>query len=424
MGKEAIPKNATLHRNFLGALWHGAFLALGTAFTQPETVIAAFMVELTGSTVWVGGFSTVLVVAGALPQLFVARWIEPRPRKMPFLLLAIYLRVFSWGTLAWLIYAIGSEQPRLLAWALLGLLAVFYAAGGLGGVPYTDIIGKIIPLGRRGAFFGGRQALAGPLAVGAALLARQILADVPYPNNYVYLFALAATALLIASLGFWVVREPPRSDTDGRVRRWREYQGQLRETASRLRALVGVQLLTGFSLMAMPFYVVYARQELGASPQAVGWFILLQVLGGVLANMLWAWLVDRFGSRRMLAVCATVSALTPLLAVGLARLGWVGMLPIIFLGGATVTGRSVGFSTALLEVAPVGERPTYSALDAMLILPVAFLPLLAGIFLQHWSYPTLFLLTAGFVSLGAILTRGLPPRPMEGLGKGLESGTE
>ncbi|MGC9334308.1 MAG: MFS transporter, partial [Anaerolineae bacterium] len=333
-----MPKKATLDRNFLGALWHGAFLALGTAFTQPETVIAALMVELTSSTVWVGGFSTILVVAGALPQLFVARWIEPRPRKMPFLLLAIYLRVFSWGTLAWLIYAIGSEEPRLLAWALLGLLAVFYAAGGLGGVPYTDIIGKIIPLRRRGAFFGGRQALAGPLAVGAALLARQILAEVPYPNSYAYLFALAATALFIASLGFLLVREPPRSDADGRVRRWREYRGQLRETASRLRALVGVQLLTGFSLMAMPFYVVYARQELGALPEAVGWFILLQVLGGVLANMLWAWLVDRFGSRRMLAVCATVSALTPLLAVGLARFGWAGMLPVIFLGGATVTG--------------------------------------------------------------------------------------
>jgi MFS family permease len=404
-------KDATLDRNFLGALWHGAFLALGTAFTQPETVIAALVVELTGSTVWVGGFSTVLTVASALPQLFVARWVEPRPRKMPFLLLAIYLRVFSWGALAWLIFAIGSEQPRLLAWALVGLLAIFYAAGGLGGVPYTDIIGKIIPLGRRGTFFGGRQALAGPLAVGAALLARQLLAEMAYPNNYALLFGLAAAALFIASLGFWVIREPPRSEADGRVRRWREYQGQLRETAHRLRALVGVQLLTGFSLMAMPFYVVYARQELGAPPEAVGWFVLFQVLGGVLANLLWAWLVDRFGSRWMLAVCAILSTLTPLLAVGLGRLGWAGMLPVIFLGGATVNGRSVGFSSALLEVAPSGERPTYSALDTVLILPVAFLPLLAGVFLQHWPYPPLFLSVAGFVGLGAVLTRLLPSRP-------------
>lgn len=402
-----------LERNFLGALWHGAFLALGVAFTQPETVIAAYVAELTGSTVWVGGLSTVLIVANSLPQIFVARWIEPRPRKLPFLLLAIYLRVASWAVLAWLIFAIGSERPGMLAWALVGLLAIFYAGGGLGNVPYVDIIGKIIPPMRRGAFFGGRQALSAPLAVGAALLARRILASVSYPDNYALLFGLAAAALFIASLGFLFVREPPRSNADGRVRQWGEYRTQLLETAKRLRALVSVQLLTGFSLMAMPFYVVYARQELGASPEAVGWFILAQVLGGVLGNLLWARLVDRFGSRRMLAACATLSALTPLLAVGLGRLGWTGILVVTFFGGATINGRSVGFSSALLEMAPPDERPTYSALDVVLILPVAFLPLLAGVFLQHWSYTALFLMVSGCVGLGAVLTRRLPLRTHE-----------
>jgi len=84
-------------RNFIGGLWHGAFLALGVSLTQPTTVISAFVADLTGSTVWVGGLSTVLTIAGALPQLFVARWIEPRPRKMPYLMMAIYLRVFRLG---------------------------------------------------------------------------------------------------------------------------------------------------------------------------------------------------------------------------------------------------------------------------------------------------------------------------------------
>ena len=83
---ESPALSATERRNFLGGLWHGAFLALGMAFTQPTTVIASFVADLTGSTVWVGGLSTVLTVAAALPQLFVARWVEPRSTKMPFLL--------------------------------------------------------------------------------------------------------------------------------------------------------------------------------------------------------------------------------------------------------------------------------------------------------------------------------------------------
>ena len=397
-------------RNFFSALWHGAFLALGTALTQPATVVAVFVADLTGSTIWVGGLATVLTVAGALPQLFVARWIEPRAHKMPYLMLAIYLRVASWGALAGLTYAIGASQPRLLAWVLVGLLAIFYAGGGLGGVPYTDIIGKIIPQERRGAFFGGRQALAGPLAVGAALLARQVLAGVAYPTNYALLFGLAALSLLVASLGFWLIREPPRADADGKVSSWRKYGKQLRQVARQLGTLIGVQWLTGFSLMVLPFYIVYARQELGAPAGAIGWFMLAQVLGGVLANLVWARLVDRCGSRRMLAVCATISTLTPLLAIVLARFSWIGLLPVIVLGGAILNGRGVGFSSALLELAPAAERPTYSALNIVLILPVAFLPLIAGGLLQHWSYPTLFLVAALFIGMGAVLTQRLPEK--------------
>jgi MFS family permease len=398
---------ATERRNFVGGLWHGAFLALGMAFTQPTTVIASFVAELTGSTVWVGGLSTVLTVAAALPQLFVARLVEPRPRKMPFLLLAIYLRVASWALLAWLIYAIGDSDPELLAWALVGLLAIFYAGGGLGNIPYTDIIGKVIPASRRGTFFGGKEALAGPLAVGAALLARRILAGVAYPDSYALLFGLAAAALALASLGFWLIREPPRPDAPDRSQPWRAYWTQLAAAARRLRTLIIIQLLTGFSLMALPFYVVYAREEMGGPSAVVGWFLLAQVTGGVLGNLLWARLVDRMNSRTMLTACAVTSTAAPLLAIALGPLGWLGLLPTLFLAGAAFNGRRVGFQSALLELAPATERPTFAALNAVLVLPLALLPLLAGLFLQAWSYPALFALTAGFVGLGAVWTRKL-----------------
>jgi hypothetical protein len=402
-----VTEGAIAQRNFIGGLWHGAFLALGMALTQPTTIIAAFVAELTGSTVWVGGLSTVLTVAAALPQLFVARWVEPRRTKMPFLLLAIYLRTASWAVLAGLIYTLGANRPELLAWALVGLLAVFYAGGGLGNIPYTDIIGKVIPADRRGAFFGGKEALAAPLAVGAALLARQVLAGVDYPNSYALLFGLAAAGLAVASIGFWIIREPPRDGGAARPRPWNAYLAQLGSAAGRLKTLVVVQLLTGFSLGALPFYVVYARERLAAPPEAVGWFLFAQVTGGVLGNLLWARLVDRIGSRTMLTVCASGSALAPILAILLGSQGWAALLPTFFLVGAASNGRKVGFQSALLELAPAQERPTFAALNAVLILPIASLPLLAGLLLQQGSYTILFGLTAGFVAMGAVWSRRL-----------------
>jgi len=391
-------------RNFIAGLWHGAFLALGVSLTQPTTVISAFIADLTDSTVWVGGLSTVLTVAGALPQLFVARWIEPRPRKMPYLMLAIYLRVLSWGVLAWLIYAIDGQHPMILAWILVGMLVVFYAGGGLGNIPYTDIIGKIIPADKRGAFFGGMGALAGPLSVGAAFATRYILANVDYPNNYALLFGLAALGLGIASLGFWIIREPANGTTAQNIPPWSEYGKHLLAAGRRLKVLIAIQLLTGFSLMALPFYVVFAREQLNAPADAVGWFLLAQVLGGVISNLVWARLVDRSGSRWMLFCCAVTSTLTPLLAIVLSPLGWLALLPVFFFAGAIFNGRSVGFQSALLELAPADERPTYAALNAVLILPVAFLSLAAGFFLQHWSYAALFAFVAIFIGLGAVIT--------------------
>ena len=400
--KHLLPVN---RRNFIAGLWHGAFLALGVSLTQPTTVISAFVADLTGSTVWVGGLATVLTIAGTLPQLFVARLIEPRPRKMPYLMLAIYLRVVSWGILAWLIYTIGDQQPMTLAWILVGMLVVFYAGGGLGNIPYTDIIGKIIPAHRRGAFFGGKGALAGPLSVGAALSARYILANVAYPNNYALLFGLAAVGLGIASLGFWAMREPSVPVAERSIQPWHEYWKQLLAASTRLKTLIVVQFLTGFSLMVLPFYVVYAREKLDAPTEAVGWFLLAQVLGGVLFNLVWARLVDRSGSRWMLFCCAVISASTPLIAIALSSFGWLAVMPVFFLAGASFAGRSVGFQSALLELAPAGERATYAGLNAMLTLPVAFLSLGAGLFLKHWSYTALFLFAAFFIGAGAIVAR-------------------
>lgn len=408
-------------RNFAAGLWHGAFLALGVSFTQPTTVISAFVADLTGSTVWVGGLITILTIAGALPQLFVARWIEPRPRKMPYLLTAIYLRVFSWGALAWLIFAIGDQYPMTLAWILVGMLVIFYAGGGLGNIPYTDIIGKIIPANRRGAFFGGIGALAGPLSVGAALAAQRILAHVNYPNSYALLFGLAAIALVIASLGFWAIREPSASVEVRDLQPWHKYWKQLRAASRRMKELIITQLLTGFSLMALPFYVVFARERLDAPLEAVGWFLLAQVIGGLLSNLVWARLVDKSGSRWMIFYCAVLSTLTPLLAIVMSRWGWLALLPVFFLAGAIMNGRSVGFQSALLELAPAPERSTYAALNSVLIIPIAFLSLIGGLFLREFSYNALFITAAVFIAAGAVVARrwALQVQDEGALGSGL-----
>jgi MFS family permease len=125
----------------------------------------------------------------------------------------------------------------------------------------------------------------------------------------------------------------------------------------------------------------------------------------MLSNLIWGRQVDRFGSRQMLLICAVNSTITPLLAILLGSFGWQALLPVFFLAGASFDGRKVGFQSALLELAPANERATYAGLNAVLILPVAFLPLAAGLFLEQWSYTVLFLFAAAVIGTGAIVIR-------------------
>ncbi len=67
--------------NFIGGVWHGAFLAIGMALVDTNTVIPAFISDLTGSPIWVGGLATLLAIAGAVPQVFVAWFVDPLQRK-------------------------------------------------------------------------------------------------------------------------------------------------------------------------------------------------------------------------------------------------------------------------------------------------------------------------------------------------------
>lgn len=83
-------------------------------------------------------------------------------------------------------------------------------------------------------------------------------------------------------------------------------------------------------------------------------------------------------------------------------------MPTFFIVGATVGGRAVGFSSALLAFASPDERPTYSGLNTLLSLPVAMFSLLGGVIVGATSYTVLFLLSAIGVAAGWWMLRSLP----------------
>ena len=403
-------------RNFVAGLVHGVFFQPSAAFGSIHTVLPAFVALLTTSTVAVGLMAAVQGVGEILPQMFTAYLIEDRLRKKPYLLAIITVRWISWAVLAYLTYRYGLSNPGLVLAVLLVLFGVFSLAGGMGTVVYADIFSKAIPAQRRGRFVGLRQLFGYLMAIGAGYVVKFILDDpdrFPFPDNYALIFTLSALLLGVAFTGFALIREPVYPS-----QRMSRSLGDLLRRAVVLarqnpnfRRLLAARALTTTVLAIAPFYVVYAQTDVGVEPGMVGLYLSAQMAGGALSNLLWGWLGDRYGNRTVIVGTALAGGLAPLLALLAPLTSELLFVPVFAALGATISGMRLGYSNFILEMAPVELRPTCIALQNTLLTPVAILPLVVGVLIAAWSYPTLLVMGVALMALAVFLSlRLLDPR--------------
>ena len=398
-----------LRRNFSAGLVHGVFFQAAAAFGDINTVLPSFLALLTSSTVAVGLMAALQGFGEIVPQMFTAYLIEDRPRKKPYLLWIITVRWVSWAVLAWLTFSYGTTRPELILGILIALFSLFSIAGGMGTVVYADVFSKAIPTLRRGRFTGWKQLLGYALAIGAGYLVKFILDQpdrFPYPTNYALIFLLSSIGLFIAFAGFAMIREPvyPVQRVSQSLGALLRRSVKLAQGNSNFRRLLAARALTTAGLALAPFYVVYARQEVGVSAGMVGLYLAAQMAGGALSNLLWGWLSDRFGNRAVLIGISVTGGMAPLLALLAPGISTALFVPVFFFLGATISGMRLGYSNFILEMAPLGLRPTCVALQNTLLTPVALLPLAVGGVLQVISYPTLLGIGLVIMTANLIMT--------------------
>lgn len=414
----AIQDFAVKHfkRNFASGIVHGIFFQASDALGNIYTVLPSFVAMLTTSTMAIGLMAALLGLGGVLPQMFTAYLIEGRPKRKPYLMWVITVRWVSWAVLGGLTWWIGKDHPTLILWILIGLYSIFSLAGGMGTVVYADIFSKAIPAVRRGAFTGTRQMLGYLLAIGAGYLVKVILDapdKFPFPQNYALIFLLSAISLLIAFTGFAQIKEPeyPSKRVSHSVRELLSSALALAKINPNFRKLLISRALTTTIMALAPFYVVYARNEIGIDPGYVGVYLSSQMAGGALSNILWGWLADRYGNRSVILGTIISWGLVMLLTLAVPLLTSQLFILVFAFLGASISGMKLGYSNIILEMADVELRPTCVALTNTLLAPVALLPLAAGALVA--ALPFTYLLIAGILLtvLNLVVSAGiLDPR--------------
>ena len=424
LSKEIQGKDTKLKWNFAMGLIHGTFFTGGQAFGNPNTILPIFLNNFTNSKVLIGFSSTIMGSLGGigsvLPQLFVASKLENKIHKRPVLRAAITIRALCWALLSLITYLFAISYPNLVIFSLFLLLTVFTFMGGVAAIPFYDIWGKAIPSTLRGRFFGYRQLLGGILAIGSGLIAKYILGNkgISFPQNFSLLFFLAFIFMGISYLGLGSVKEPIEEvhKTHLSFQEFLKKAFRILKSNRNYKNFLLVEIFVGASALSLPFYVLHAKDLLKTELGMVGFFLSAQMFGSVLSNLLWAYLSDFMGNKKIIQISALLALAVPLLAIMIPPGLSVLFMLLFLLVGFFTAGYTIGKTNFLLDIAPQKDRPTYISLNGTLTFPVAIFPLIGGTVAQHTSYNFLFIITILMVLAGFLLSLQLTePRRTIGL---------
>ncbi len=394
-------------KTFILGVLNGVLFNLAEALVGGTTVLPTFVSSITTSKVLVGLSGTMGNAGWLMPQLVVANLIGHARHKKPVYVWAGAVRIAAiWG-IALLVLRLAKSDSTPFVIAFFTLYSVYCLGAGVAGIPFMDIVGKAVPARRRGTFFGARLFFGGIAAALGGIFVRNILASRPFPESYAILFITASVIITLAIIAFCLVSEPEATVREPRMpfRRFLLKGPFLLKNVRSYRWLLIVRIMLGVWGMALPFYVIYARERLALEPAAVGVFLSIQMVGMILSNILWGALSNRIGNKIVLLLVSAVAILSPLIAIltnVVAPLrNTVGFGMVFFFLGFTLSGIRLGYANYMLDVSPEAERPTYLGFMHTFLAPVLLLSAVGGYMIEKTSYEVLFftVLGAGLIAL-------------------------
>jgi MFS family permease len=377
--------------NFFFNVMDGSTFWFGYSFLAPAVILPLYVSHLTGSTLLIGLVAMINSAFWLVPQLFTANWVEHVPVKVKimikqgFYLERLPLLVLPFVT--WLL--IGEPLAALVTFFLIFSWHSFGA--GLTAVAWQDMVGKVIPVERRGFFFGLTSFLGNATGVAGAAVAAWLLTRYDFPYGFIVCFAIAGIFVLISYFFIAQTREPPMLP-DHEPLSFRQYWIRLpvvlKKDHNFANYLITVVVFS-MSGMASGFLAVYALRTWSLPDGKVGAFGAALLIGQSVFNLIFGPLADRKGYKLVLEISALLAALSVLLALVAPQPDWFYM--VFALRGATLAGGFLSMAF-VMEFCLPGIRPTYIGLSNTLNgIASAVAPIVGGLIASMMGYSALFI---------------------------------
>ncbi|MCK5785677.1 MAG: MFS transporter [Candidatus Sabulitectum sp.] len=411
MNKLLTGENSKL--NFQALLWHGIFLSLASYFMDVDTIIPSMVLNAGGNAVTLGIVTTIMIGGSSLMQIVFAGFLSNRTHKKSMLLVGINLRVAALMFLALILFRSSSGNDSVLLLSIILLISVFSFSGSFANISYMDIMGKSILEKSRKRFFSVKQTVSSVGIFISAIAVRQLLRKLSYPENYGTLLFFAGVLLLIASLGFWRLREVSVQVKNKRT--FSEFLRLIPRHIAQDHNLKNYLLMINFMGLVVsfiPFMILFARSNFDLSYNFIGNILIFKVVGMLLTSIVLYKRSHKFEYKNLLFFSLICGASLPVLAL-LFKNNQLAYQMLFLLSGVFVSAFRVAKNGILVEISTNENRATYTGISgAGSILPTVF-PLVAGVMISVLDYSSTFIIITLLVITSLIFVTKLNCRKLE-----------
>ncbi|MGB9679814.1 MAG: MFS transporter [Minisyncoccia bacterium] len=384
---------------YLPFIWHGFFIALTMSMIEMNTVLPTLITRLTSNTIAFGALYSIMLGAPVIFNLVFSRYMQKFEHKKKFLLFGIYLRAGSFAGMAVVTLIFAKSNPLVALLSFYFLIFTFSLSGGFAGIAYTDMVGKLLPSSKRGGFYAAKQFFNGVGALTGGFMVAWIFkpGSLNFPLNYVTSFSIGAIGLFLGAVGFWILKEPssiiPKEANGDRWEFLKDVLSIIKGDKGFLKFII-IENMTSFSLMILPFYMVFIKNSFTNYMGYLGIFVIAQITGNIASNFLWAIISKRFGSQAVVRLCIFIGGLLPIIAIFLKPFGISWYIILFVFIGFISSGRGIGFDLFFLDIAPEEKRTVYLGIRGTLNILVILLPLAGGIFIRFFGFYATFILVS------------------------------
>jgi len=393
--------------NFRSFLWHAIFLALASNFMDVDTIIPSMLVKAGGNSVHLGLLTAIMLGGSSVMQLVFAPLLSKKPLKLKYLLLGINLRVAALLLISVMFFFSRSLSGDTIIVLIFVLISIFSFSGSYSGISYTDILGKSIRADSRKSFFSVKEIVLSIGVLISAIMVRYLITKYEYPDNYALLFFLAGVLLLIASFGFWNIKEvrsvnPVKKSL---IDFFKLIPHEIKRNRNLKYYLLIINTL-GLGIGFLPFLILFAKDSFDLSYELIGNILLFRISGMLFASLAYFKLSKFINYKGLLTIAVFIGIAIPILALLLSNSQFYFQF-IFILSGIFVSIFKMSNSGILLEISTNDNRAIYAGISGAGKIFTMIFPLIAGVLIYYIGFNAVFIFVSATIVVSYFFVRKL-----------------